>query len=90
MSFAGRVSRTPDGSSPQSSLHSFSHVTHLFYFFATGFLWSFHASQLLIFAASLNETTSDRAGSTHTPAAATAQQDKREIPGLICIMTFLA
>jgi hypothetical protein len=43
----------------------------------------------LIFAASLNETTSDRAGSTHAPATATAQQDKTEILGLICIMIFL-
>ena len=68
MDLAGRTSSRPAGGSPLDILRIFSSVTHLrsLNVHSVGILpSSFQASQLLIFAASLNGTTSPAA----TPAA---------------------
>ena len=67
MSLARRVSSTPAGSSPLSSWQTFFQVTEGFSFskidLGVFFLrWSLQASQLLIFAASLKETTPGATG----------------------------
>ena len=73
IAFAGRVSRYPAGGSPLDILRIFSSVTHRFSLNVqvVGVLpASPHASHVLIFAASLNDTTF--AGSAHAHPTAKA------------------